>query len=142
MLEMYTSGRQARVRVSHLLLEHHPDNQDAFMERTKVKSVVVNGAPVAERLGVHVNPEDDLETFRQCVLECEYSRGRTQRQALRKAFLAADNPSVLWGEGDLPSYQMMHLIGTATDQYGPVVKLGKGFNRLTEQNLAAMQNGI
>ena len=37
---------------------------------------------------------------------------------------------------------MMHKIGTATDHYGPVIKLGKSFNGLTAENLSAMQKEL
>ena len=42
----------------------------------------------------------------------------------------------------LKDREMMRKIGTATDHYGPVIKLGKSFNGLTAENLSAMQKEL
>ena len=89
-----------------------------------------------------MNPEDEFLPFKQCILECEYGRGESDRKALHAASLQAEEPTVLWEAKKRPSYKMMHTVGSVTDQYGPVVKLKYNFNGLTERNLAVLEANL
>ena len=58
----------------------------------------------------------DIEPFAQCVLECDFERGLSERQKLYNEHTQRTNPNTLWDDKTIPSYEMMYRIGSATDQ--------------------------
>ena len=141
--DTFTGGRKPKVRLCQLFLERFPQLQEFLAELRNYEDGVPDlGLPRGERQDIIVETLADLTAFGQCVLECEFTRGRDLLLKTLKEFLAETQPKVLWSEDDKPSYLHMNLIGRATDQYGPLIRLGKTFNGLTEENLLAMQKDL
>ena len=54
-------------------------------------------------------------------------------------FLRDEDPPILWLDKETPELLAMYKMGQATDQFGPLIRMGKAFQGLTEENLFAMQ---
>ena len=137
---MLVLGRKPRVRLRMLLLAKHPEELEHISQCADYREWKQDyGLTPGVRQDIIVEDNNELTYFTQCVLECDYNRGKEALRKLCKNFLGDECPKVLWEDKDIPSLQKMHLMGRATDQFGPLIRLGKAFNGLTEENLLAMQ---
>ena len=138
--DMFVGGRKPRVRLCMLLLAKFPNLQEYISHVAGYRDGKPDyGLPPGVRQDIIVDNDDELAYVGQCVLECDYNRGKDALRKMHKEFIGGERPKVLWNDKDVPSFQKMHMMGKATDQFGPLIRLGKAFSGLTEENLLKMQ---